>query len=269
MSTFYASFPEASKAEVVALALLSEGVQPDDISLVSSGQAAVMGEARGPGHDDAIEPSEDATSFVGRADDPDQDKLIPERRDSNAYMVIAEADTGAGISTFTPDDAASDYQEVDDIESIESDMLYPPADRPNARHEVDDLQLALETGFPTNVPVIDDFKQSRLPGESALAHGLETIPVPGLGVVMGGGALATAALDLGQDSTQSSDRLLDHLRSEGVPTSAAQDILSEVTHGGAILAVSLVPGEVDVKRIEDLAAANGASQAATYDAPRY
>jgi hypothetical protein len=263
MSTFYASFPEPAKAQYVALTLLSEGIQPDDISVVAHAngtEAALVAEE--------IEPSEDATAFVGREDDPDQDSLIPEVRDSTSYMVQREAATGGGIATSTPDDNVSRYEEMDDIEAAESDMLDQPADRPHSRHEVDDLQLTMSTGFPTNVPVIDDFEPQRLPGESALTHGLEAIKVPGLGVVMGGGALATAALDL-SDGSADAKRLVSHLQDEGVPPQAAEGILEELQHGGAVLAVALVPGESDPDRLQELASRNGATKAEMYDAQRY
>jgi hypothetical protein len=272
MSMFYASFREASKAQQVALALLTEGVQPDDISVVAhESTASQMGVGTiGLQTDEATEPLEDATAFVGRADDPDQDSVIPEARDSNSYIYQQESQVGAGIATSTPDDNASRYDEMDDIETAESEMIYAPSDRPHSRHEANDLQLTLETGFPTGVPVIDDFAQQRLPGEAAIAHGLDTITLPGFGVVMGGGPLATAALDMAKGENASGTEPLEgFLTEEGVPPRAAREIIEQVRQGGAVLAVALVPGEIDPTHVEELATRNGATEFGTYDAPRF
>lgn len=270
MSTFYAAFPEASKAQQLALVLLTEGIQPDDISIVAhegSTDEAPMVQRADSG---ATGTSEDVTAFVGRPDEPDRDELISGDPDSNSYIYVEQSEVGAGIATDSPDRNADNYDQMDDIEKTENDMLYAPADRPHSRHEVDDLQLAIETGFPTSVPVIDNFEQQRLPGEEEIAQGLDSIVVPGFGVVMGGGPLATAALDLARDGQGANTEPLEsYLTQEGVPPRAAKGLVTKVKDGGAVLEVSLIPGEVDATHVQDLATKLGAVDVGTFDAPRF
>jgi hypothetical protein len=46
-------------------------------------------------------------------------------------------------------------------------------------------------------------------------------------------------------------------------------IAGKVQDGGTLLAVELIPGAVDSDRLQQLARRNGASEAGTYDAPRF
>src|SRR5204863_32666 len=105
--------------------------------------------------------------------------------------------------------------------------------------ELDDLDRAVMTGFPTPVtPIDNDF-----PPESTDAdRSMEAIRVPGLGLVIGGGDLATAAFDwAGKNGEPDASSLLTYLQDEGVPPGTANELLSQFGNGGAILAVALVP----------------------------
>jgi len=103
-----------------------------------------------------------------------------------------------------------------------------------------------------------------------LERSLEVIDVPGFGVVVGSGPLATAALDYGDgDSAGDGNEIMRYLREEGIPDAAVKDYMAALEEGKAILAVGLVPGEVESPVVEAVADKFGATSSATFDAPRY
>lgn len=270
MSTFYAVFQEPSKARLAVMALLDQGVPTDDISLVAKGDGAVFGKAQ-PMEASASTHMADASFFVGRDDDPVIDNLIPPQPDPEARFVATEAPIGGGISTGELiNDSAETVDQSLDPNWLAEDSIELDGGPTQAERELHDLDLAVETGFPTTPPVIDDFTPDSVPAVDDLERSLETINVPGFGVVIGSGALATAALDYGDgDASDDKDVMMTHFREEGIPDEIASDYLQALDQGRAILAVGLVPGEVEAPLVETVADQFGAQSAATFDAPRF
>ena len=269
MSTFYAVFQNPARARLAVMALLNEGVPTDDISLVARGTKASFGKTISP-KQSGEQPMADATAFVGGPGDPIIDELTPEGSVSELKFSISESPIGGGISTATPDDVVDSVDQSDDSQSLAEDSFEPGYSPSQADQEVHDLDLAVETGFPNKPEGIDGFPKSSVPGIEDLERSLEAIDVPGFGVVLGGGPLATAVLDYGDgDPSDDEPEMMKHFRDEGIPDDWAHNYLDSLDKGEALLAVGLVPGEVESPLLESVAAEFGARSSAMFDAPRY
>jgi hypothetical protein len=181
-----------------------------------------------------------------------------------------ESPIGGGISTAFPDDAIESIDQSDDSQSLAEDNIEPGRSVTQAQQELHDLDLAVTTGFPSKPMGLDNVAKSSVPATEDLERSLEAIDVPGFGVVFGSGPLATAALDYGDgDPSDDVPEMMKHFREEGVPDEMATSYISCLDQGQAILAVGLVPGEVEPPLVEAVADQFGASSSATFDAPRY
>ncbi len=257
MSTFYAAFPDGIQAEQMARQLLEDGVEIDDISVVTRGSdniEASGGPAMG-----------DASYFVGRDDDP------PTRRTNGSrgalYEAAEESEIGGGIATDTMDRSADSVDQMEDSQEVaEREFLEPREDASHASHEMDDLNRAVRTGFPTPVTPLDK-DRAKLPSDADAA--LQSILVNGLGLVIGGGDLATAAFDWnGKSGNPDSTAFLTYLQDEGVTPAAANEMLDIFGNGGSILAVALTP-KLDEAALEEAANTYGAVTSGWFGAPRY
>lgn len=267
MSTFYAVFRDPGKGRLALRRLIEQGVPTDDLSLVAGSNGRhLMNDletaARAPG--------EDASAFVGRADDPIVDRPFPSEPNPEDAYAIAEAPYGGGIDTSSLDDTAETIDQTTDPSSMAEDAIERPEGMTEAKRELHDLDLAVTTGFPTGPPEIDDFAANSSPPIDDVERSLEVISVERLGVVVGSGAFATAALDYADENADDDeDAMMRHFREEGVPDDVAREYLDAIHSGAAVLAVGLIPGEVEPPLIEALADQLGAEAARTFDAPRF
>ena len=247
------------------MALLDQGVPTDDISLVARGNKATFGKTV------VSQPHlADASSFVGASDDPIVDDPTPNPPDSEAKYEGVESEIGPGISSSNPDDFASTVDEADESQWLSSDNQEPGETTTQADRELRDLDLAVNLGYPSKPTALADFEPSSVPAIDDLERSLEIIDVPNFGVVMGGGSLATAALDYaGGDAAGNAWEMKNHFEDEGVPDEMAATYLQALDMGQAVLAVGLVPGEVEAPLVETVADQFGAADANTFDAPRY
>ena len=211
----------------------------------------------------------DATSFVGRSDDPAREAAPP------PHAEIAELTTTAvsRISPIDTSDTATDVESVDQMDDSqnETENLISPHDGvSHSTHEKDDLALTVTTGYPTPPSSFSDDLSDPFVSAEQNSDSLEVLQIPGLGLVIGGGALATAALDFAKDGQANNlDPLVQHLQDEGVPSGAARDYVTAFKKGRAIVAVNVTPGKLDEQAVEDICERNGAENGALYDAPRY
>jgi|GEM_PF-2525713 len=275
MSTFYATFKDVRAARNLIEELLRDGVQSDDISLIANRAIDQPTGKTLRDEDGAIREVVgsvgDATAFVGRDDDPRVDDLVPPSNDFTEFSMNERSDIGGGISTV---DKAKDVDSVDQMDDSQEEanrMIYPRGEVSYSEHERDDINLALHTGFPTSVPIIEDqVIDDETPVQDQRVDSLETIIVPGFGTVVGGGSLATAALDfINPEGTANADALIAHLRDEGVPETRARVYRDAFEQGAAVLAVVITPGEVDEEGLERAADRHGCENPALFDAPRY
>ena len=133
-------------------------------------------------------------------------------------------------------------------------------------HEKDDLALTVTTGFPTAVPTLDDVSPGAFAQQDQFGDRVETIDIPGFGRVVGGGLLATAALDFAKkDGSCNSEGLVAQLKEEGVPDDVAKELQSAFQKGEAILAVVVTPGEINEDAVEEIAERNGGQNFGLFD----
>jgi len=258
MSTFYATFEDAGSARQLVQELVGIGIGPDDVSLIVPGETG--------GNDATVG---DASYFVGREDDPVSDDLVPQDSPITDKITFQESSI-SGIDTSNSDTNVESVDQMEDSQEAAEDLISPYAGISQGEHEADDLVLAVNTGFPTDVPLIDDVREGDTYRQDQMSDGFESIDVPGFGAVMGGGELSTVVLGFAEGvDRQDRTLLLDHLKDEGVPESRAQDLWSALRNGASLIAIEVTPGQVDEGRIERLAEWYGGKNAEMFDAPRY
>lgn len=256
MSTFYAAFPDSALAQQMVRHLLSDGIRLDDISLVTHDRRSI---------ESAVMPSTgDASYFVGRADDPTHD-LVDESTPDADYEAAEVSQVGGGISTSDTGQDVESVDQMDDSQSAAEDDGWPRDDASHSKHELDDLDRTVNTGFPTPVtPIDNDFVE-----DTESERSLNGIPVNGVGLVVGGGDMSTAAFDWrGKNGNPDPSTFLTYLQDEGVPPAAANELLNQFGNGSSILAVAIVP-EVDENALEEVAERYGAVTTGWYGAPRF
>src|SRR5688572_15225804 len=104
MSTFIASFPDSAHGQSVVRQLLADGIELDDISLVTrdaAGLDTIQSESTG-----------DASFIIGRSDDPEQPLVDPGSRGAD-YEAAEVSEIGGGISTS---DTGSNVDSVDQMD---------------------------------------------------------------------------------------------------------------------------------------------------------
>jgi predicted phage tail protein len=99
------------------------------------------------------------------------------------------------------------------------------------------------------------------------AAALASLFVPGFGLVLGGGALATALTGaaLATAGGAIAGGVTGYLKDQGMPADVSATYGEVVEHGGAILAVQLPSGDVDQATAEGLLAKYAAANIGTYD----
>jgi hypothetical protein len=264
MSTFYASFGSLDRAKGAVHELVSGGVDPDDLSLVSCKHGDANGEMR-----ELVSSVGDATVFVGRNDDPIRDFPVSRRADITELTSI-EMSRLSPIDTSNKDTDVDSFDQMEDSQNEYELQIHTHDGISQGTHEGDEIALSLITGFPTPVPTLDDVKPGDLARQEQFDDRIETIEIPGFGVVVGGGLLATAALDfVRQDGSCDADGLVAQLKDEGVPEDVAKNLQSAFQKGDSILAVLVTPGAINEDAVEEIAERNGGLNFGLFDAPRY
>jgi hypothetical protein len=274
MSTFYATFPNVRSARTALGELLRGGIDPDSVSLIANDAnvgAEQVGRFDEAGMHEEVRSVGDATVFVGRPDDPRQDEIPPSGEDYTKYSTTTLNDYAMGIDTSNVATDVETVDQSDDSQEQANRMIYPPRETSQSEHERDDLNLALHTGFPTPIPVIeDDVRDTETPLQDQNDDGLDALVVPGFGLVIGGGALATAALDfINPNGQHDPNSLVGHLRDEGVPGDRAKALCEAFRNGGAVVAIEIVPGEAKEERVEETTGRHGGQNVGLFDAPRF
>jgi hypothetical protein len=266
MSTYYASFQKFTDAQAALMELVDGGVGSDDLSLI----ACLQGD-EGFGSELTELPSTvgDATSFVGRTDDPSH--LSPTIHPLDvSYLTTQEASRVTPVDTSDPATDVESLDQMEDSQNEEELEFSPRLGISHSTHEVDDLALTVLTGFPTSGGRDDDVG----PGETGLddqtSESLERLVIPGVGQVMGGGTLATAALDLvNQSEAYGSHDLTESLLGDGVPKGVALDLQARYANGQALIAVLITPGVLNEEAVEELAERHGGESIGLFDGPRF
>lgn len=261
MSTYYATLPTWEEAKLTTEELVDGGVRPDDLSLlIRTGKLGKKGEIR-----EFSGSVGDASYLVGREDDPSRDRLAPPHEDIGNY-------TSTDMSRLNPIDTSNKATDVDSVDQMDDSqnevefMISPHDGISHSAHEKDDLALAVLTGFPTASSNFAEEPSDPFTLQEESEEGLEVIEISGVGLVIGGGALATAALDLG---VQGNACLVKFLVEEGVPEEIAETLQKDFEAGQAIIAIEITPGKLDEAAVEEIVERHGATNGELYDAPRY
>jgi hypothetical protein len=243
--TVYASFQDPVTAEELVGALLDEGVSPEDISLIAHSR-----------HSSRFRQAPEALEVVDAGET--KEEMIGNPRLEKEGSFRYESSVGGGISTSSREDSVSSVDEMDNGQEVAERMSRPVRGLSYGSEEALDIAEAAVTGFfhttkPEGQP---DFAGENEPAEPfSEADELDPIVVPGVGLVMGGGVLATDVLGAGVAVERGGDlpaSLANYLVDQQVRGDIAALMIEDLDGGGAILAVALPLEHIRPERITEL-----------------
>jgi len=272
MAHLYASFADAALAEKAAGALLDYGVRKEDVSIVASdaygrSRATTGGVATDAGHGAANlgDSAVDGTKSVG--------DRIQQAGDRTAGGVAGAfgADQSAANYNAAADRQAAQAEGRAAMAGSESDVHGRPTNTGGTAvaDDASTTENAAKHGISTTTP--EDAGEGAVKGAGiglgvGVAAALASLLVPGVGFVIGGGALASAiggaALAAGAGAVAGG--VTGYLKEQGVPGDAAQRYHGTVENGGAVLSVNLPSGDVDQATAEGVLSKYGASDVNSY-----
>ncbi|HVL38112.1 MAG TPA: hypothetical protein VM328_01855 [Fimbriimonadaceae bacterium] len=232
--TLYATFDALGPAQAALATLLRRGVQPEDVSLIC--RRPTNG-SREPQLLDDLEGIDTAPEG--------ESGFRPPIESEGSY--VYEGRRGGGIATSTRDDSVSGVEEMDEGQEAAEDMIYPSSGTSFSSQEGHDVGMAATTGFFQTTRPSEGTIGTPLPSDKdldALEEELSPMLVPGIGIVIGSGALATFA------ETERGD-IAQHLVEQGVPEENAQDYAREYRSGKALLAVAVPIGGGEATTVEE------------------
>jgi hypothetical protein len=307
--TLYAAFEDAALAEKAAGALLDFGVRNEDISLVSRERGTDDdGKTRRDytAHSATLtdRPATESTGYRSW-DTADNDAVnagkgawagaesagnkIGEGMDRAGARV---ADTFGAEGTAANLDRAADEHRMEahddamesrgqfrDATDRDSDYVSPTYDTDtnttvinHTTGEGDKTELAAKQGLSTTTP--GDAAAGAAKGAGVglgvgVLAALASLVIPGFGLVVGGGALATAIAGAAGATAAGAiaGGIHGYLKDQGVSDQAAMDYDAAVKHGGAVLAVSLPSGDVDEVKAREILSKYNATNVNTYGRP--
>lgn len=250
LPTVFASFDNPEVAQRLLGALLEAGIAPEDLSLViKEGDNLRIDEA------EQFEESGAGMAMVDSGEAAPQMIGNPGGQTEGSYTF--ESQVGGGISTSTRDDSVSGVEEMDDSQSAAEDMTYPASAQSFSSQERFDVAQGANTGFfnttkpgPEGLGVNPE-QDDILPEESELT----SLIVPGLGLVIGDGNLATSVIGAGVATERGGNPaadMKDYLTDQDVPNDLAWMLAKDFEEGGAVLAVAAPPGGADFDVIQGI-----------------
>jgi hypothetical protein len=295
-STLYAAFHDAAEAERAAGALLDHGLHASDISLLAneehgSSVRTVASEPSPPPMDVAddeaharqqVEQNEVTGTSYGHAIVNEMGRPLtqPDTWSAPGSNMAYGAEMAGGIEStdaathyprgdeaFETDDGAPVYSTSAEAEHIRQEQVSAPViDEPT--YAEDRPGMAASHGITTTTSA--DAGAGAVKGAAVglgvgVAAALAAVFLPGIGLVLGGGAIA-AALAGAAGATGAgaiAGGAFGYLKDQGVPEEALTVYREAFDHGGAILAVN-VPVEVNRADIEAVLAKYGASNIDMY-----
>ena len=265
MSTYYATFDSLQSGKAAVDELLRDGILPEDISLV--------GDYHGNAVSHELVASKatvgDASYFVGRSDDPVIGRASIQQLQSSKTP-RTEMDLMDGIDTSHLSSDVESLDQADDSQAMAEEVLDPEDGRSQEERERGDLRSELNTGFKEEPSESESLYDTQTLMQDQNTKGLETISVPGRGVVIGSGGLSTAALDLlSLSDGQSWETFSNFLIEEGLTEAEAASYRDAICAGQTMIAVEIVPGRVSETLVETVIERRGGAKAQLFDAPRF
>jgi uncharacterized membrane protein len=238
-NTLYAAFEDVSLAEKAVGALLDHGVRAEDVSVVAN--EGKYADANIAGDTYVADGTTVATGETG----------------GESGMVV-DTSTGLGMSapiTYDTGEPASARVVSEDVDDIT------------------DAEAAAKRGISTTTTA--DAGAGALKGAAwglgvGVVAALASIMVPGVGLVVGGGALATAlggmAATTGAGAVAGG--LTGFLKDQGMDDHLAADYDHMVKHGGAMISVHVPSGVVDELEATEVMNKYGATNVRTFATER-
>jgi uncharacterized membrane protein len=265
-NTIYASFNDPGLAEKAAGALLDHGVRPEDISVVRS-------------HNGEVDTSNYGTTTVPTTDTPTTSNATLGTTTGGA--VSADPNLSIGGSTSMSDALTQSPQTARNhtVDANGTTTGYGTTDnRLDAVNHPDvitdtseDTENTAKHGISTTTA--GDAGAGALKGTAwGLGIGavavLASLFVPGVGLVVGGGALASAlgAVAASAGAGAAAGAVTGYLKDQGIDDQAAHQYGEAVSGGGAILAVSLPSGTCDESEGRSILEKYGAINVNSYSA---
>jgi hypothetical protein len=236
-NTIYSSFVDPSAAEKAAGALLDYGARAEDISLVRS-----VRELDGRVRVDPLIASSSGQDLTNKAlDDP-----AGIGRSTATYSDTGHSETWAGEhNDYGEETERLGYTGSASAEKHEQNDTFG-----DQIHSLTDFEREAKEGISTTT--IGDAELGAVRGLGwgagiGVLAGLASLTVPGVGLVIGGGALATAigGLVATAGAGAIAGAVTGYLKDQGVDEHVAARYEESVHRGGAILAVTLPTGQVD------------------------
>lgn len=292
MAHLYASFADASLAEKAAGALLDYGVRQEDISLVAHddyGQARTSSTATGIGRgassagDSAVDMTKSAGDRLAQAGDRVAGAVTGA---FGAEGTAAGYDTGASeragradVRTGMAGDEAGVHGSASQAGStgvysapasgVGSDLNPLDQGAPDSAASQGNTATAAKHGISTTTP--EDAGEGAVKGTGiglgvGILASLAALTIPGIGLVLGGGALAAAlgATALTAGAGAIAGGATGYLKDQGVPHEAAERYHSTVSGGGAVLSINVPSGDVDQATAEAVLSKYGAGDVNAY-----
>ncbi len=285
-NTLYAAFADATMAEKAAGALLDHGVRAEDLSLVQhesryNNMPTTVAEDTGVSPDTYGELTGATTSSPGVAGAgtyvPPVAETTPPITNTGPYVDTTETtmiDSDAVVNTraetyMEEDDFATarnqaDYdRETHNVDHYNSDNKNNPTDDALHAERAAKHGISTTTGADAGAAAITGGAWGL--GVGAVAA-LASLLIPGVGIVVGGGALATAIAGLVATTGGGAvvGAITGYLKDQGVEEHVAQKYGETVSAGGAILAVNVPSGDVDEPLARQMLEKYGASNVNTY-----
>lgn len=247
--TLYASFVDAALAVKASGALLDEGVRKEDISVISK----ETGNSTDPNH-----PAQMYTQNRGIFEKNTNDRVMIENTantSNNLNPSVVRDENMAGIS--------SDPNHPTEVYSQSGQLFERNADEREKTENTAKHGLSTTTSGDAAVGAA---KGAGIGLGVGIIAALAAIFIPGVGLVIGGGALATAvAAAVGTTVAGAVVGGVDgYLIDQGVPQEAAIDYNHAYENGGAVLAVHVPSNSVDEFTVQSILAKYNASNVSTY-----
>ncbi len=277
-NTIYASFADPSLAEKAAGALLDHGVRSEDLSVVSS-------------HTDAS--GNTTTSSHGYSGDGEND--LKNAGDAGMGYMAAAGDkiaeggnrTMAGINDALGNEAGErKYEAATDRQNQEAhqnmgaagseardsvDMEGRSGSSSSSSDSADSTENAAKHGISTTTGA--DAGAGAVKGAGwglgvGAVAALASLFIPGVGLVVGGGALAAAlgGVAAATGAGAAAGAVTGYLKDQGVDAHVAADYDKAIQGGGAVLAVNAPSGDCTREEITETLTKYGASNLNAYEA---
>ena len=285
-ATIFASYRNLDDAEKAMGAVLDHGLRPDEVSLIANENYVQVGpdeaelvsnlppfspEEYGRQRNE-IEMNESTGTSYGHAavSDLGQSPYHPEGNWGGPTGNFAGAEMAGGIESS---DALSEYRgSGEPYETDDGAPAYKTRIRSEGEHltavEAQQAKRRAESGITTTTP--DDASAGAVKG-AALGLGvgvlaaLASVFIPGIGLVVGGGALASAiAGTVGAAGAGAiTGSIVGYLKDQGMPEEAITTYRDAFASGGVILAISM-PADVRRENLEAILAKYGATNIDLY-----